>query len=119
MTDNEFHALCQDAFNQFVKLVPNPKTRYKAGGSTGNLALNAAKIEFPSPDVCLIYVDKNIAPYLPYTDKAWLSAQWNGKKNPNEGWIGRAAQYIVDYVAKKTQGEIDNNDTDKQTDKSN
>lgn len=118
MTNAQFQALCRNAFNEFVKLVPNPETRYKIGGSTGNMALNATKIEFPSPDVCLIYVDKNIAPYLPYTDLPWLAPRWHGKKNPNEGWFDRAAMYILSYVAKQVNGEI-SNDSDNRTDTEN
>jgi len=71
MTDFEFRKLCIEAFNEFVKLVPNPKTRYKKDGSTGNMALNATKIEFPEPGVCLICVDPKIAPYVPYTNEPW------------------------------------------------
>ena len=108
MTDEEFRAVCMDAFNEFVKLVPNPKTRYKKGGSTGNMALNATKIEFPSPDTCLIYVDQKIAPYVPYTNEPWVAPRWHGKKNPNEGWFERAAAYVANYVAKRMNGEVDN-----------
>lgn len=112
MTDEEFRVLCSEAFNKFVELVPNPKTRYKRGGSTGNMALNAAKIEFPSPNVCKIFIDEKIAPYVPYTNEPWVAARWHGKKNPNEGWFRRAAEFIVDFVAKRTKGEVSKNDSD-------
>ena len=112
MSDAQFRKLCLAAFNEFVALVPNPKTRYLPGGSTGNMALNAAQIRFPSPDVCEIYIDDEIAPYLPYTIEPWLSPRWKGKKNPNEGWFERAAAYIAQYVAKNVKGEI-KHDTDK------
>ena len=115
MNDSEFRALCVDAFNEFVKLVPNPKTRYKKGGSTGNMALNAAKVEFPSPDKCVIYIDEKIAPYLPFTNEAWVAERWHGKKNPNEGWFERAADYIASYVSEKLQGEA-KNDSNKDAD---
>lgn len=116
MTDARFRTLCADAYKRFVKLVPNPKTRYKKGGSTGNMALNATKITFPSPYVCMIYIDERISPYLPYTDKPWLAKRWKGKKNPNEGWFERAAEFMAAYVAKKAQGELQQNDSYKRTD---
>lgn len=106
MTDSEFRATCLAAFAEFVKLVPNPKTRYKKGGSTGNMALNAAKIVFPTPTTCEIYVDENIAPYLPYTNAPWVSAKWKGKKNPNEGWFQKAADYITNYIATRINGDV-------------
>lgn len=113
MTDSQFRTLCTQAFEQFVKLVPNPNTRYLPGGSTGNMALNAAKIEFPSPDMCRIFIDPKIAPYVPYTNEPWVAERWKGKKNPNEGWFERAADYIANYVAKKVNGEVKNSDIDK------
>lgn len=106
MTDSEFRATCLAAFAEFVKLVPNSKTRYKKGGSTGNMALNAAKIMFPTPDTCRIYIDESIAPYIPYTNEPWVAARWKGKKNPNEGWFERAADYIAKYISKKANGEV-------------
>ena len=112
MTDEEFRAVCLEAFDEFVKLVPNPATRYKKGGSTGNMALNAAKIDFPAPDTCRIYVDEKIAPYVPYTNEPWVSERWHGKKNPNEGWFERAAQFMTNYIAKKLEGEANRNDRD-------
>jgi hypothetical protein len=115
MDDSEFISLCYDAFNEFVKLVPNPKTRYKKGGSTGNMALNAAKIEFPRPDKCVISIDPKIAPYMPYTNEAWVAERWHGKKNPNEGWFQRAAEYIASYVSERLQGEVEH-DNNKNTD---
>ena len=27
------------------------------------------------------------APYATYTNEPWISEKWNGKQNPNQGWI--------------------------------
>jgi len=115
MTNAKFQTLCKQAFNRFVKLVPNSKTRGEPGGSTGNMAFNASKIEFPAPDTCIIYVDPDIAPYLPYTNEPWVAARWHGKKNPNEGWFQKAAENIVNYVLKRTKGELRKNDSNRKT----
>lgn len=104
MTNTVFQSLCMDAFKEFQKLVPK---------DTGNMRYNASKIEFPSPDVCLIYVDPKIAPYVPYTNFPWIAERWHGKKNPNEGWFPKAAGFVVNYIAQYTQGEIEQNDSDK------
>lgn len=116
MDDAQFISVCTQAFEEFKKLVPNPATRYKTGGSTGNMALNATKIEFPSPDVCLIYVDESIAPYVPYTNEPWGASRWHGKKNPNEGWFQRAAEYVANYISKQLQGEVKQDDSDQRID---
>lgn len=110
----EFRRLCMEVFRDFQKTVPNPRTRYKKyytnaygnrqRGSTGNMAFNAARMRFNGADICRIYIDDRIAPYLPYTIKPWISPRWKGHKNPNEGWFGRSARIIAENVAHKTNG---------------
>jgi cell wall-associated NlpC family hydrolase len=48
--------------------------------------------------------------YAPYTNEAWVSPRWNGKINPNQGWIDTnviqavrlfAAQYGYDIEVKR------------------
>lgn len=97
LTRAKFKRACESACKKLRELAPN---------RTGNLAYNAITIEFPSPDECLIYVDESIAPYMPYTNEAWLSPKWNGKKNPNEGWFQKAAQIIFEELASKLGGEL-------------
>lgn len=85
--------------------VPNPATRGKPGGSTGNLAFNALKYEIRDGSI-FVYVDKNIAPYVPYTNEPWLSTFWGGRKNPNEGWCNRFANKVIEMVAQELKGVI-------------
>jgi hypothetical protein len=37
--------------------------------------------------------------YMPYTVGKWVSPQWRGRANPNEGWFKEAAEYIARYIA--------------------
>ena len=97
LSNTKFKRACQRACKQLRGLAPY---------DTGNLALNAIKIEFPSPDVCVIYVDESIAPYMPYTTKPWISPRWNGKKNPNEGWWQAAGELIAEFIAKEVGAEL-------------
>ena len=85
--------------------VPNPATRYKPGGSTGNLAFNALRIVIEDKAI-KVYVDEKIAPYVPYTNEPWISPYWRGKKNPNEGWWQRFADEFMRRLAKELKGEI-------------
>lgn len=87
---------------------------------TGNLRYNAIRVEMPNDKTFVIYVDENIAPYMPYTNEVWrqkiikMGNFLPGKvvermrtwKNPNEGWFDRAARTVALYVASKTGGEI-------------
>jgi|LGOV01.1.fsa_nt_gb hypothetical protein len=37
--------------------------------------------------------------YMPYTNEKWISPQWRGRKNPNEGWFEETTEYIARYIA--------------------
>lgn len=98
LSDLEFRRACEQTVKELRGLAPY---------DTGNLALNAIRMEMESPNVCLIYVDESIAPYMPYTNEPWLSPRWNGRKNPNEGWWQRAGEHVVKTVASKVKGKIE------------
>lgn len=97
LSNTNFRIACQRACKQLRGIAPY---------DTGNLSRNAIKIEFPSPSVCLIYVDEAIAPYMPYTTRPWIAPKWKGKKNPNEGWWQAAGELIVEYIAMELKGEV-------------
>ena len=97
LSNTKFQRACRKALRQLRSLAPY---------DTGNLALNAIKIEFPAPNVCEIYVDESIAPYMPYTTRPWLSPRWHGKKNPNEGWWQAAGELIAEFIAKEVGAEL-------------
>ena len=105
MENKRFIQVCDKALADFREIVPNPKTRgidwYKNAyghwqrGSTGNMAFNATRRRMPDENTYVIYVDKAIAPYVPYTNEEWISPKWKGHKNPNQGWFDRAAEIVV------------------------
>ena len=72
---------------------------------TGNLKYDAIKYERVSKSEYKIYVDEKVAPYMPFTNEPWISPKWNGKKNPNEKWFDKAAEYIVEYLASINRGK--------------
>ena len=65
---------------------------------TGNLRYNAVQSRFHGQKECRIYVDTDIAPYMPYTNEKWVSPKWNGKANPNEGWFKKAIETAIASV---------------------
>lgn len=99
VSNAQFERICQRAVKELRGLAPY---------DTGNLAMNAIKMEMVSPTVCMIYVDERIAPYMPYTTFPWVSPKWNGRKNPNEGWWQAAGELLVDYVAQQVEGKVEN-----------
>lgn len=86
--------------------IPNPATRYKPGGSTGNMAFHAYSYVVVG-DEMQVYIDQRIAPYVFYTNEPWISSYWNGKKNPNEGWWQRFVGEFVKRLAAELGGEIE------------
>ncbi|MBQ0099308.1 MAG: hypothetical protein KBS91_02035, partial [Firmicutes bacterium] len=52
-------------------------------------------------DTCNIYINEDIAPYMPFTNEKWVAKRWNGKQNPNEQWFDNAVKFIVDEIRKE------------------
>lgn len=79
----------------------------KAGApyDTGNLALNSIRIVQRSGDWCVV-VGGEIADYAVYTNEAWTADRWNGKQNPNEGWIDREIQSALPQVRSQLTGTM-------------
>lgn len=111
MTAGEFTALGQECLQILRDMAPI---------RTGNLRYNAIKLEMPSVDKIVLYVDESIAPYMPYTNEVWrqklikmgnfvpgeVVERMRTWRNPNEGWFDKAARAIALYVAHKTGGQI-------------
>ncbi len=97
MTIEKFKDACYRAVEQMRTASPR---------DTGNLADRAITIEFIGDNTCEIYVDDAIAPYVPYTNEEWISPRWNGKKNPNQGWIDNAFENILNTIASENNGEV-------------
>lgn len=78
---------------------------------TGNMAYNATLLARVGNNQWEIYVSgdgKNgIAPYTPFTTEPWISPRWHGKRNPNEGWWQRFANFIAIEVAKTLGGTVE------------
>lgn len=87
-----------------AEFVPNPKTRYKT--STGNMAFNALRYKIEG-NLFTVYVDEQIAPYVWYTIKPWLSPRWHGKKNPNQDWDKIFQEEFMRRLAEKLGGKIE------------
>lgn len=85
--------------------VPNPDTRYKKGGSTGNLKDNGLRINITQREV-VIFLDQSKAPYVPYTNEPWVAEKWKGATNPNAGWWERFVEEFAKRLAAKLRGEI-------------
>jgi hypothetical protein len=96
MTRAKFRRFCNDFVKELRKIAPY---------DTGNLSKNAIRFVFEG-ETAKIYVDMNIAPYMPYTNEPWVSPKWNGKKNPNEAWWNNAIPTILNKLLPKYNGDL-------------
>ena len=59
-----------------------------------------------------IFIGGTNAPYAVYTNEVWVAPFWRDKKtgkmrkNPNEHWIDRAVEEVVDEICKATGGRL-------------
>lgn len=82
--------------------------RRRAPYDTGNLSGNAIKLERVGVGVWRLYVDMEVAPYMPYTNEPWVSPKWHGKQNPNQAWWNKAVKEFMRRVGAMLGGKIDN-----------
>lgn len=98
MNKSEFIRRCNTLFRDLSPRSPI---------DTGNLRYNSMKIAFSNNgNECRIFVDEDIAPYMPYTNEPWISPKWHGKKNPNEKWFDNAAVAVIERFLAKINDDI-------------
>lgn len=80
--------------------------RERAPEDTGNLKFNAINYVIAKGEMqqAVIFVEEDIAPYMPYTNEPWISPKWNGEKNPNEKWFNEAVEYAIKTLSAKYNG---------------
>lgn len=84
---------------------PNAVLKHPEALWTGNLKYNALKV-MKAPQSMLIYVDQNIAPYMPFTNERWISPRWKGAENPNEHWWENMCNDFVNDLARELNGKV-------------
>lgn len=111
VADQDFRAACELACEWIIDHAPY---------DTGNLALNSIKIEFETPQVCRIYVDETIAPYMPFTNEHWehkiikmgnfrpgeVVERLRTWDNPNEGWWDRVCKEAIEIIQDLLGGQL-------------
>ena len=84
---------------------PDAKLKHPNALWTGNLKYNALKV-IKTPTGVQLYVDEQVAPYMPYTNEKWVSPKWKGAKNPNENWWENMAHSFINDLAKELKGKV-------------
>lgn len=75
---------------------------------TGNLRIFGVSSRVANGRELDIYVNEEEAPYMKYTNEPWskFKPPLRGKKNPNEGWWGRAARAAARSLARDLGGDL-------------
>ena len=97
MTKQQFERLCMQAVQKVRECAPR---------DTGNLANNGVNYVWEDEKTFVIYVDEDVAPYMPFTNEPWISPKWNGKQNPNEAWWQDAVKIVVETIQRDYKGEV-------------
>lgn len=115
MNAQDFEQMCMQVVKELRALAPK---------DTGNLAYNAIQFEWVDNSTFKIFVNEEIAPYMPFTNEPWdirIIKQGTGRKgetrtvirtweNPNEGWFDRAADELAFRMAFLERGELKKHD---------
>lgn len=85
---------------------PNAVLKHPNRPVTGNMKYNATRIEIVDNKTSRVFVDENIAPYVPYTNEPWISPKWKDAKNPNEGWFDDFVEQYAQMLAHTLGGTL-------------
>lgn len=73
---------------------------------TGNLAHRGIHMIFINKHHARIIIGGEAAPYAIFTNSPWTSPKWNGKTNPNQGWVEDAVKDATGIVKQILGGNI-------------
>lgn len=90
----------------YIPRTPTAFLKHPNSAVTGNMKYNATKIDYLSDNVSKVFVDDNIAPYVPYTNEPWISPKWKGAKNPNENWFAKFVEEYAKQLAIELHGKL-------------
>lgn len=80
--------------------------RKNAPFDTGNLRNNGIRMYKTGMREFTVFIGGTEAPYAVYTNEAWVAPYWKGKKNPNEHWIDKGVQNVVETLCRLTGGRL-------------
>lgn len=73
---------------------------------TWNLTFNGIALRQVSPKHWQIIIGGENAPYAVFTNEAWIGDRWNGKKNPNEGWVENTIELGRGFIQSIMNGAV-------------
>lgn len=94
MTDKEFQATLYRAMEDAYYLVAGAAP-YRSGELKKSIKLLATDTGYE------IIV---LAPHMVYTEEKWISPQWRGRANPNEGWFQEVTELVFRLLRARLKG---------------
>lgn len=80
--------------------------KLKCPKDTGNLAKDFIRLEQVDKYTWQIVIGGELAPYAIFTNEPWVASRWNGKQNPNEGWVERTIKESLPTLRQMLEGAI-------------
>lgn len=97
--------------SEFVAEILKNQLIINAPKDTFNLALNAIRKVYEN-GLWYVVIGGELAPYAIYTNEPWISSRWNGKSNPNEGWIQNTIYEMTHVIELIFSGSYTDEDID-------
>ena len=74
---------------------------------TRNLIDHGINLVYKSKTSSEITIGGAKAPYAVYTNEKWVAPRWKGAHNPNENWIDKSVDDIVQRIVIMTGGRLE------------
>jgi hypothetical protein len=89
MTEHEFSLRLTLALHKALAIIQS-QAPYRSGQLFRSIKLVKSGSEY---DIEIT------APHTVYTEEPWISPQWRGRANPNEGWIQEGQLIVAQLIA--------------------
>jgi hypothetical protein len=97
MTKNEFQATLYRAVLK-AELILQAEVPVRSGLLLSSITLKATELGY------VLFMDTIKAPHMVYTEEEWVSPQWGGRANPNQGWFREAVQLVAQLLQAELRG---------------
>ena len=97
MTQAQFQAALYQAILK-SELILEAEVPVRSGLLKSSITLQATERGY------VLYMNTNIAEHMKYTEEEWVSPQWGGRANPNQGWFREAVELVYQLLLAELRG---------------
>ena len=97
MTQAQFQATLYRAVLK-AELILQAEVPVRSGDLLSTITLKATERGY------VLFMDMTKFKHMPYTEEEWISLQWGGRANPNQGWFREAYHLITQLLEAELRG---------------